>query len=569
MVKKKGKSKRVTLKDKYKIEKRVTEHNRKQRKQSKKDAQSGKVMHKKKDPGIPNSWPFKEQLLAGLEAGRERDRLLEERRRVVRKQGGADAAVISGRVATGTTMESLVANAGGARAAFEAQSGTTTDSAPSDGAPPPGRQSRRAHLRTLKQVVEASDVILQVLDARDPEGTRISSAAENSILSNHSRKMVLVLNKVDLVPSEAAAGWLRHLRKSRPVVAVRAATSSGKVVGRARGKAEGGALDGSSAAGIDALLHLLKNYARGPDGKRKGSITVGLVGYPNVGKSSVINSLVRRKSASVSPRPGHTTSMQTIVLDSNVRLIDSPGVVFDDGPAGGEGQVLLRNCIDTESIADPVAGVEAMLKRVGNDVSSLMMAYDVPRFGPGDSQAFLAAVARRLGKVVKGGIPDRKSAARAVLSDWNSGKVPYFAPPPEETAVAERAGGLSDAVVLTEFSKEFDVDNMLRKYDDELMRSLKEAGKDEMDFVRFGASPETDGAASGNLLNVLAGNGCGSSSDEEMEEEGEDEDEKNGRCDDSEMDDGTSGKQQAQKRALVVDNKDLARAEDFDFTTMM
>ena len=73
MVKKKGKSKRISLKDKYKIQKRVVESNRKTRKQAKRDAKAGIVKHnKKKDPGIPNSWPFKQDLLNDIARARDR-----------------------------------------------------------------------------------------------------------------------------------------------------------------------------------------------------------------------------------------------------------------------------------------------------------------------------------------------------------------------------------------------------------------------------------------------------------------------------------------------------------------
>ena len=73
MVKKKGKSKRISLKDKYKIQHRVVETHRKTRKQAKRDAKAGIVRHnKKKDPGIPNSWPFKQELLQDIKQSNER-----------------------------------------------------------------------------------------------------------------------------------------------------------------------------------------------------------------------------------------------------------------------------------------------------------------------------------------------------------------------------------------------------------------------------------------------------------------------------------------------------------------
>ena len=85
MVKKKGKSKRTTLKDKYKIQRRVTETNRKRKKQAKKDLKAGKVIPKKKDPGIPNSWPFKQDLLKDIQRQREREQQQQQENKEKRK----------------------------------------------------------------------------------------------------------------------------------------------------------------------------------------------------------------------------------------------------------------------------------------------------------------------------------------------------------------------------------------------------------------------------------------------------------------------------------------------------
>lgn len=78
--------------------------------------------------------------------------------------------------------------------------------------------------------------------------------------------------------------------------------------------------------GADTLLQLLKNYARNKD--IKTAITVGVVGLPNVGKSSLINSLKRTRVANVGNAPGVTRNVQEIHLDKHIRLLDSPGLVI-------------------------------------------------------------------------------------------------------------------------------------------------------------------------------------------------------------------------------------------------
>lgn len=168
-----------------------------------------------------------------------------------------------------------------------------------------GQNSRRAYLRELRKVVTSADVILHVLDARDPEGTR-SSNIEDMVLAHPNKKLVYVLNKADLVPKDVLAGWLLHLRSRHPTIPFKCNTQTqkhnlGYTAGRVGAQQES-ALITSQSVGADELLQLLKNYCR--VGDAKSIISVGCVGFPNVGKSSLINSLLRCRSVGVSPVPG-------------------------------------------------------------------------------------------------------------------------------------------------------------------------------------------------------------------------------------------------------------------------
>lgn len=271
MVKKKGKSKRSTLKDKYKIQKHTAETHRKRKRQAKRDAADGKVVLKAKDPGIPNAWPFKQDLLQQIQRSREKQQLIQQEQKQKRQKELRALREHQEVGGSARTVAELLARAQSDQAAFAAKA---DQKELSDGTERPGQQSRRAYLRELKKVVDASDVLLQVLDARDPQASRIHPSAEDAILSYADKSMVLVLNKIDLVPKPVVGSWLTALRRSHPTIAVKACAKRSKETD----------VSEDSIVGMDGLLQLLKNYARtgGAGGKTKSTIVVGVIGYPNV-----------------------------------------------------------------------------------------------------------------------------------------------------------------------------------------------------------------------------------------------------------------------------------------------
>lgn len=325
-----------------------------------------------------------------------------------------------------------------------------------------GQQTRRAFFRHVKAVLEKADIILEVLDARDPLSCRALAVEAAALAMDPPKRIVLVLNKIDLVPPEVVQRWLTYLRREFPTVAFKASTQQQRSHlsapgGGAINKATeaGDVLTGSGAAGADILMQLLKNYSRSHDLKR--AVTVGIVGYPNVGKSSVINSLKRSKAVGVSSTPGFTRTLQEVSLDSKVTLIDCPGVIFDDeaagakeeGADGGDNEatasLLLRNCISVDAIEDAEGAVDGILGRCAPE--KLMALYSIPAFETTD--AFLRAVAGKRGKLGKGGVADKETAAKMVLQDWNSGKIPFFVLPPDGEGEGPAVTAASSASAAT------------------------------------------------------------------------------------------------------------------------
>ena len=181
----------------------------------------------------------------------------------------------------------------------------------------------------------------------------------------------------------------------------------------------------STAVGTENLLNILKNYSRvDNDAKAKGLITVGVIGFPNVGKSSLINSLKRSKAAATGNTPGVTKQMQEIQLDKNIVLLDSPGVVLTTNEQSDS--LILRSAVKVEDLNDPVRPVEALLNRIEHD--QLLKYYKIGQFSTTDQ--LLAQVARKRGFLQQGGIVNMEQAARQIIKDFVHGKLSFHTQPP-------------------------------------------------------------------------------------------------------------------------------------------
>lgn len=401
-----------------KIQRKKIEKDRKIRKLAKsKGIRTKKLV---KDPGIPNLWPYKQQILEKVNQKMKEDLNSNENPMFSEYQ---NPVVIN----EASALASIRSKAQQRELEYQAQQDLVSTDNNEWGVPikqgAVSHNSKKTYYREFKKVIEASDVILEVLDARDPEGCRARSIEKNITTQYPDKKIVLILNKIDLVPQEAIKQWLIHLRMEFPTVAFKCSTQgqrSNLSTSASDDLTNKGTL---GSLGTDQLLKLLKNYCRSEDVKK--NITVGIIGYPNVGKSSLINSLSRSKVVGVGAKPGYTTSMQEVKLDRDINLLDCPGIVFSENDLTSD--VILRNSISIEKLDDPIHPVKLILERC--KVERLAAKYKIPIVHNVDD--FLKGIALQRGKLKKRGVPDLNQAARLVLQDWNSGKIPFFTIPPK------------------------------------------------------------------------------------------------------------------------------------------
>ncbi|XP_061360618.1 nuclear/nucleolar GTPase 2-like [Gastrolobium bilobum] len=221
--------------------------------------------------------------------------------------------------------------------------------------------------------------------------------------------MVLLLNKCDLIPAWATKGWLRVLSKEYPTLAFHASINK--------------------SFGKGSLLSVLRQFARLKSDKQV--ISVGFVGYPNVGKSSVINTLRTKNVCKVAPIPGETKVWQYITLTKRIFLIDCPGVVYYNNDS--ETDVVLKGVVRVTNLQDATDHIGEVLKRVKKE--HLERAYKIKEWD--DENDFLLQLCKSSGKLLKGGEPDLMTAAKMMLHDWQRGKIPFFVRPPRQDDMSE------------------------------------------------------------------------------------------------------------------------------------
>lgn len=256
----------------------------------------------------------------------------------------------------------------------------------------------------LYKVLDCSDVVLEVVDARDIPGTRCAHV-ENYIKTKAVHKqLVIVLNKCDLVPSWVTKKWMKIVSKEFPVVAFHASITN--------------------SFGKGTLINLLRQFSVLHSDKRQ--ISVGVIGYPNTGKSSVINTLLGSKSCKTAPVPGETKIWQYVTLMKRIYLIDCPGVVYDVGD--DESDTVLKGVVRAERLPEPADFVRPILDRVRTEYIKRHYAIDSWI----DHIDFLKKLALKSGKLSKGGEPEIRSVAINVINDWQRGKLPHFVAPPED-----------------------------------------------------------------------------------------------------------------------------------------
>lgn len=153
---------------------------------------------------------------------------------------------------------------------------------------------------------------------------------------------------------------------------------------------------------------------------------VGTVGYPNVGKSSVINVLCGKKLVGVANRPGKTKHFQTLNLSDDICLCDCPGLVFPSF-ANSKAEMMTCGVLHIDTIRDYAPPISLLMSRVPKEVIEKVYGIRMPPRNSPQYQVsiLLSLVASKYGWLTGSGTPHEAKAARVVLRDYTNGKLLY------------------------------------------------------------------------------------------------------------------------------------------------
>jgi len=259
--------------------------------------------------------------------------------------------------------------------------------------------------RDIRKQLKLVDVVMILTDARTP----VSALNEGLIKITSTKPTLIVLNKADLAEDEKTLDWAEHLKSKYD--------NCDYVI-----------TETINRRGLKQITNTARQLIK-EDRKKKGAtrplfrpIRLMIAGVPNVGKSSLINALNRKKSARTGPRPGVTRSQQWITLADDMELLDTPGIMPPGNPLVECGLRLgLINAVKQDLIGKSLLVTYLMSQVFKHEnyayLKSLGVAFPVK-----DYDDILTTIAAKMGYKLPGDEPDIRKTEEFILRSYTDGK---------------------------------------------------------------------------------------------------------------------------------------------------
>jgi len=265
----------------------------------------------------------------------------------------------------------------------------------------------------IRRIITESDLVLEVLDSRLVELSRNEEVEK--LIKEVGRPMIFVINKSDLVSKDRIRKQVQDLKEKGEVVFI-----------STKQKGDGKIL-------LYAIRKVFKKYGKREIEERdkfaeklkfreaKAGIVVGVLGYPNVGKSSIINVLAHKKKVKVSKKSGTTHGVHWISISKEIKLLDSPGVIplkKDDEIRYG-----LIGAKDTEALKNPEIVAHAVIKLfIKKNKKGFEEFYKI-KIDDESVEDVVNKIAEKKAYLLKGNRLDENRAIMVIVRDWQQGRL--------------------------------------------------------------------------------------------------------------------------------------------------
>ena len=259
--------------------------------------------------------------------------------------------------------------------------------------------------RMIEDSIKQCDAVCEILDARIPRSSRNPDI--DSLAAGKPR--LIILNRSDLADPKITSQW-RELFESQGIRILETDAKSGRGV----------------SGFVPALRELLKDKIA--DYAAKGQINrpmrVMILGIPNVGKSTFINKVARRKAAIAGDKPGVTRGKQWINIDKGLDLLDTPGILWPKFDSQEVGEMLaITNAIKADVVDKETLAANFMLRLREMYPEALTARYKFEPDPGANGFELLEAAAKKRGFLVSRGEYDIERMANTLLGEYHDGKL--------------------------------------------------------------------------------------------------------------------------------------------------
>ena len=255
--------------------------------------------------------------------------------------------------------------------------------------------------KKLKEQVNIVDVVIEVLDARIP----MSSSYPDIEKLLREKPRLILMNKCDLANQEETQKWVKTIKEKTNCPVIATSANDNRDLSKILNKV--------IELGQPKIIALVKK------GLLPRAVRVMVVGMPNVGKSSIINKLIKKAKTKTGAKAGVTRDQQWVRINPKVDLLDTPGII----PLKQEDQDKAYKLAFVDSIGQNAYDVEAVAEIFVRDVEKIYPNLLKDYYKLEDAEVNIANIAVRRNWIVSGGNPDTKRAAQNVLNDFRVGRL--------------------------------------------------------------------------------------------------------------------------------------------------